>query len=315
MTRARWSGLVVVLALALCVPASAQAAECPPGSPTLVVTVNGKTSGPVYTTRDLLVRVRLSGGAFYTVNSFDVAGLRRVPHPDGDEAPPGEAYGIADSPGTLAVTADLTNDDADPGCTVSGTVNFEIKAATAPIVSKLRKPPPFKGHRGWLWDSRYWFWVKPGPTGEVSPLTVEARAIRRARVPGPGRARQAHHVPDAAVRRGRYPDQEPFGGCGAYTLICAPRVRTWPKGAEVDVFPKGGREVPGLVKVQITLPRGVPTLHYTLAKTPIGVDVKVLQDGAADRAAPDGGPLRPEGAVLAVPLQEALDRSVERKTS
>ena len=39
--------------------------------------------------------------------------------------------------------------------------------------------------------------------------------------------------------------------------------------------------MPALVKVTITLPRGVPTLHYSLKKTPIGVDVKVLQDGAA----------------------------------
>ena len=51
------------LALASVPAASAQAAECPPGSPTLVVMVNGKTSGPVYTTHDLLVRTRLSGGA------------------------------------------------------------------------------------------------------------------------------------------------------------------------------------------------------------------------------------------------------------
>ena len=80
---------------------------------------------------------------------------------------------------------------------------------------------------------------------------------------------------------GPVPEQEPFGGCGAYTLICTPRVRTWPKGAEVDVFTKGGREVPALVKVLVTLPRGVPTLHYTVAKTPVGVDVRVLQDGAA----------------------------------
>ena len=36
--------------------------------------VNGNTSGPVYTTRDLLVRVRLSGGAFYTANSFAAHG-------------------------------------------------------------------------------------------------------------------------------------------------------------------------------------------------------------------------------------------------
>jgi hypothetical protein len=277
MTLAGLLGVVVVLGMAL--PAgTAQAAECPPGSPTLVVMVNGNTSGPVYTTHDLLVRVRLSGGAFYTVNSFDVTGIRRLPHPDGDEGPPNEVFGIADTPGTLTVTATLTNEDA--GCTVSGTVNFEVKQATTPIVSNLRRPPPFKGHPGWVWDSRFWFWVKPGSTGVVSPLTVEARAIRRARVPGPGVAAKRITFP-MRPSDGPRPEQEPFGGCGAYTLVCTPRIRTWPKGAEIDVFAKGGREVPALVKVQVTLPRGIPTLHYTLAKTPIGVDVKILQDGAA----------------------------------
>jgi hypothetical protein len=260
--------------------ASAQAAECPPGSPTLVVMVNGNTSGPVYTTRDLLVRVRLSGGAFYTVNSFEVTGLRRVPHPDGDESPVNEFFGIADAPGTLAVTATLTNEDADPSCTVSGNVNFEISQATAPIVSKLRKPPPFKGHRGWLWDSKYWFWVKPGPMGNVSPITVEARAIRGARVPGLGVAAKRITFP-MRVSDGEPPDQEPHGGCGSTALICPRKIRTWPNGAEVDVFAKGGTTARGLVKVLVTLPRGVPTLHYSLAKTPVGLDVKVLQDGAA----------------------------------
>ena len=279
MRLARWSLPLALVAVAVLPAASAQAAECPPGSPTLVVMVNGNTSGPVYTTRDLLVRVRLSGGAFYTVNSFDVTGLRRVPHPDGDESPVNEFLGIADTPGTLAVTATLTNEDAEPSCTVSGTVNFEIRQATAPIVSNLRKPPPFKGHRGWLWDSKYWFWVKPGPTGNVSPITVEARAIRRARVPG-ARVPAKRITFPMRPTDGPRPEQEPFGGCGAYTLICTPRVRTWPKGAEVDVFTMGGREVPALVKVLVTLPRGVPTLHYTVAKTPVGVDVKVLQDGA-----------------------------------
>ena len=239
--------------------------------------VNGKTSGPVYTTHDLLVRVRLSGGAYYTVNSFDVAGLRRLPHPDIDEFPPNEAFGVADTPGTLTVTATLTNDDA--GCTVSGAVNFEVKQADTPLVSNLRRPPPFKGHRGWLWDSKYWFWVKPGPTGVVSPLTVEARAIRRARVPGPGVPAKRITFP-MRPSDGAGPDQEPFGGCGAYTLICPRKIRTWSNGAEVEVFAKGGPTARGYVKVLVTLPRGVPTLHYTLAKTPIGVDVKVLQDGA-----------------------------------
>jgi hypothetical protein len=280
MRLARWSGLVVAAALVLLPAASAQAAECSAGSPTLVVTVNGKTSGPVYTTRDLLVRARLSGGAFYRVNSFEVTGLRRVPRPDSGEERDGEAYGIADSPGTLTVTVNLTNEDADPSCTVGGTVNFEIKQATAPIVSNLRKPPPFRGHRGWLWDSDYWFWVKPGPTGNVAPITVEARAIRGARLPGPGVPANRITFP-MRVSDGEPPEQEPHGGCGYTALICPRRIRTWPNGAEIDVFQKGGTTARGFVKVLVTLPRGVPTLRNTLQKTPVGLDVKVLQAGAA----------------------------------
>src|SRR3954470_6732834 len=180
--------------------------------------VNGKTSGPVYTTRDLLVRARLWGGAFYAVDSFEVTGMRRIPHPDGDEAPPNEALGIADSPGTLTVTATLSNEDMEPRCTVSGTVNFEIRQATTPMVSRLRKPPVFKGHPPWLWDSSYWFWVKPGPTGDVSPLTVEARAVRRARLPGAGVPAKRITFP-MRVSDGEPPDQEPHGGCGYTALI------------------------------------------------------------------------------------------------
>lgn len=280
MRLARWSLPLALAAVAVLPAARAQAADCPAGSPTLVVTVNGKTSGPVYTTRDLLVRARLSGGAFYTVNSFEVTGLRRVPMPDEGEERQGEAFGIADSPGTLAVTANLTNEDADPSCTVSGTVNFEIKQATAPIVSNLRKPPPFRGHRGWLWDSDFWFWVKPGPTGNVAPITVEARAVRRARVPGPGVPAKRITFPMRGSD-GEPPEQEPHGGCGYTALICPQRIRTWANGAEVDVFQKGGTTARGFVKVLVTLPRGVPTLRNTIAKTPIGVDVKVLQGGAA----------------------------------
>jgi hypothetical protein len=270
--------LVLVLALALIPAASAQAAECPPGSPTLVATVNGKTTGPLYTTRDLLVRVRLSGGAVFSVDSFEVTGIRQLPHPDGDEAPRDQFFGTADAPGTLTATATLTNDDADPPCTVSGSASFEIRAATTPEVSKLRRPRPFKGHRGWLWDSRFWFFVKPGSTGAVTPLTVEARAIRRARVPGPSAPAKRITFP-MRPSDGPPPDQEPRGGCGFTTLVCPPEFRTWPRGAEVEVRAQGGREVPAVLRVVVTLPRGVP-VGRRLAKTPVGVDVKVLQGGA-----------------------------------
>ena len=101
MAPARWSGLVVVLALALAPAASAQTGPCPPGSPAPVFTVNGSQSGPVYTTHDLLALAKLAGGAYFTVDAFDVSGIRRLPHPDGDESPPDEVYGVADLPGTL----------------------------------------------------------------------------------------------------------------------------------------------------------------------------------------------------------------------
>jgi hypothetical protein len=232
--------------------------------------VNGKTSGPVYTTHDLLVRARLSGGAFYTVERFDVSGLRGLPHPDGDEAPSNEFYGVADSPGTLTVTTTLTNEDMDPPCTVSGTASFEIRQATTPIVSRLRKPPVFKGHPPWLWDSRYWFWVKPGPTGDVRPLTVEARAIKRARIPGPSVPAKSVTFPMRATD-GEPPEVGGRGNCAQWELICPRAIRTWPDGAEVDVLPLRGRAA---VKVLVRLPSGVPTLHYSL-------NIKVLQGGAA----------------------------------
>jgi hypothetical protein len=271
---------VALLALAVAPAAEAQAPDaCPPGSPSLVVTVNGKTAGPVYTTKDLLVRVRLSGGTLYSVNSFEVTGIRRLPHPDGDEPPTDQVFGTADAPGTLTATATLTNDETDPSCTVTGSASFEVRAATTPAVSKLRRPRPFRAQPGLTWDSKFWFTVEPGPTGVSSPLTVEARAIRRAKLPG-ARVRPARITFPMRPSDGPPPDQEPRGGCGYLTIVCPPEFRTWPKGAEVEVIPSGGRAVPARIRVRVTLPRGVPIGHR-LAKTPVGVDVRVLQDGAA----------------------------------
>jgi hypothetical protein len=167
----------------------------------------------------------------------------------------------------------------DPPCTVNGTVNFEIKEATAPSVSNLRKPPVFKGHPPWLWDSRYWFWVKPGPTGNVSPITVEARAIKRAKVPGPGVPAKRVTFP-MRPSDGPTPELDPHGNCRADEIICPRRIRTWPDGATIGVRSMGGRGARQFVKVMMQLPEGIPTLHFSLRKTPIGLDIKVLQQAA-----------------------------------
>lgn len=280
MAPARWSGLVVVLALAFVPSTSAQApAPCPPGSPQPVFTVNGG-AGPVYTTHDLLVRVRLSGGALFSVESFEVTGVRRLPHPDGDDARQPEIHAIADQPGTLTATATLTNEDGETLCTVTGTASFEVRAATTPVVSRLRRPPPFRAKPGLVWDSRYWFRVTPGPTGVRTPLTIEARAIRAARVPGPG-VRAARVTYPMRPSDGAPPELRPVRrGCSDNELICPRTVRTWPTGASVAVLTRGGRAVPASIRVLVTLPRGYP-VGRRLAKTPVGVDVRVLQDGAA----------------------------------
>jgi hypothetical protein len=271
--------LAAALAAALAPVSSAQTSgPCPEGSPTLILTVNGKTE-PVYTTHDLLVRAKLSGRADFTVLSFDVTGVRRLPHPDGDEGSPSEIFAIADSPGTLTATATLTNDSAESSCTVSGGASFEIRAATRPLVSKLRRPAPFKQRPGWTWDQPFRFKVAPGPTGARTPITIAARAIRRARLPGPGVAAErvtfAMRPSDATDA----PEPEPRRGCSTIELICPRTVHTWPTGAEVDVIASGGRVVPAVIRVDVTLPRGYPR-GLRLINTPIGVDVKVLQDGA-----------------------------------
>jgi hypothetical protein len=271
--------LVAGLAAALAPGSSAQTpGPCPDGSPTLVLTVNGRAE-PVYTTHDLLVRAKLSGGAYFSVVSFDVTGVRRLPHPDGDEGSQSEIHAIADSPGTLTATATLTDDSSEETCTVSGSRSFEIRQATAPLVSKLRRPAPFKQRPGWTWDQPFRFKVAPGPTGARTPITVEARAIRKARVPGPGvpaaRRTFAMRPSDATDA----PEPEPRRGCSEIELICPRTVNTWPTGAEVDVRASGGRVVPTTIRVFVNLPRGYPR-GLRLIKTPIGVDVKVRQDGA-----------------------------------
>jgi len=122
--------------------------------------------------------------------------------------------------------------------------------------------------------------VAPGATGARSPITVEARAIRKARIPGRGVKAARIMFPMRPSDAGLMPDPQPHGDCSTIELICPRRVHTWATGAEVDVIASGGREVPARIRVIVELPRGYPK-GLRLIKTPVGVDVRVLQDGAA----------------------------------
>lgn len=276
MTRAGlWAAFVLVPAVSFVPAAGSQVPDppCPAGTPPPTFTVNGKVA-PVYTTHELTVRVKAPGDPDALVERFDVSGARLLAEDfqDGGDV----LRVIADSPGTLTASAQMSTYQGPDGerCAFSGSAAFEIKPAERPTVTKLRRPRPFLADPPLLWDTDFRFVVKAGATGDRRPLTVEARAVRRARLPGAGvRAAIrtfALRVSDAIDDS----DRRPLGTCGVYALVCPPKVRTWPTGAVVSAYAEGRTGV----RIEVTAPRGYPR-GRGLARSPFGVDVRVLQAG------------------------------------
>jgi len=271
---------LVLVALAGAPSASAQTPPCPPGAPVPTFTANGK-AGPVYTTQDVLFRVRVPGTQDFDVLSFDVSGTRRLPR-DAEEGGgrSGVIYATADSPGTLTASATVSLFDASGNeCSVSSTATFQALAATTPAVA-LKRPRKYKLKRGEFWSSEWSLIVTAGATGNRSPLTVEARARRGARLPGAGVRPASRTVIIRESDVTGEPGHRVLGTCSVFTIICPRKVHTWATAAEVLVFDEGGRAVPNGVRVRVVLPRGYPR-GRRLAPTPVGVDVKVLQNGGA----------------------------------
>jgi hypothetical protein len=287
------AALAAVSALAFVPTAAAQTVDppCPAGTPAPKFTVNGKATGALYTTQALTVRVKLPGDPDAYAESFVVTGVRLLAEQEGGD----EVNAMADSPGTLSANAVMRSyrgPDGDP-CTVPGSASFEVRAATSPVVSKLRRPRPFPADPPLLRDTDFSFTVKPGPTGNRNPLTVEARAVLRARLPGKGVKAKTKVVglraEDIVEDRGR------TGACSVTTLICPPHVRSWSKGPEVYVFDVGRGGVPNGLEVRLTAPRGVPGRGSFPGRTPFGVDVKVLQSGRTIARLRVAGECRPFG--------------------
>lgn len=278
----RLFGALVVIAAVLAPGASAQTTDppCAPGTPTPTFTVNGKAL-PVYSTQDLLVRVRQPGDPNFYVLSFEVSGVRTLPRED--EGNPSTIPAIGDSPGTLTANATLLTEAGDgSSCTVSGTGSFDMRAATTPAVSPLRRPRVYKPDPKLTWDSEFRFTVKPGPTGDHRPVTVVARGIPRARVPGAGVRAGTRTF---AIRRSDAVDdgteERVLGTCSIWTLVCPRKVQTWATGPEINVYRRNESATRSAVEVHVTLPRGYPSGPRGLERhrSPAGVDVKVLQGG------------------------------------
>jgi hypothetical protein len=294
-------GVVVVVALsaiAALVDATEAAAQlpppCDPGSPVPTFSANGK-AGPIYTTQDVVFRVRVPGGQDFVVLAFDVSGVRRLPR-DQEEGGGlnGVIYATPLAPGALTARATVSLLDANGNeCVVSATASFEAREATTPTAT-LRRPRKLKAKRGRLFSAEWSLVVTAGASGNRSPLTVEARVVKRARLPG-AHAKVARRTVSIRESDGAdRPRDEPLGSCSVFTIICPRKVRTWPAGVEVLVFDEGGRVVPNGVRVMVELPRGVPR-GRRLAPTPAGVDVKVLQNGGAIARLRIAGICRMEG--------------------
>lgn len=292
MTRAGLlAALAAVSALAFVPAAAAQTAgpPCPAGTPAPTFTVNGKATGPVYTSQELTVRVKAPGDADAYVESFTVSGVRLLPEEDSGNV----IHATAAAPGTLLASAVMGTyrGPEEASCSLAGSASFEIRPATTPVVSKLRRPRPFAADPPLLRDTNFSFTVKPGPTGDRNPLIVEARAALRAKLPGKGVKAKTEAV---ALRPSDLVDESDRGRLPC-ALICPPKVRSWPKGAQVNVFDLGNSGVPSGLEVRVTAPRGVPGRGRFPGRTPFGVDVKVLQSGRVIARLRVAGECRPFG--------------------
>jgi hypothetical protein len=267
------AAFVVVLVMAFVPGAAGQAPDppCPAGTPAPTFTVNGKVA-PVHTTHELTVRVKAPGDGDALVDRLDVSGARPLPE---DFQPGGGALRvIADSPGTLTASALISTNQGPDGnpCALTGSASFEVRPAELPTVTKLRRPRPYLADPPLLWDTDFRFRVQSGATADRTPLTVEARAILRAKLPGPRVGAGTRAFTLRASDPVANPDRRPLGTCGVYALVCPPKVRTWPRGAEVSVYPEGRTGI----RIEVTAPRGYP-LGRGIGRTPFGVDIRVLQ--------------------------------------
>ena len=324
MTFPRLAGALAVLALTLVPGASAQTTypPCPAGTAAPTFTVNGKAM-PVYTTHDLLVRVKLPGDP-----NFFRRELRRFRSPRIDARERGGATRAwCARSATRPARSRQTQHSKPPTprggnpCTVSGSATIEVeKQADPPAVSKLRRPRVYKPDPRLSWDSDFRFTVKPGPTGDRRPLTVEDEGPRDPTRKGAGSAREARHADVHHAALGRcHRAKARRNACWGRA---APRHwsarRRSPRGRRVQRSTSSigvDAWLPAAVEVEVTLPRGYPGIAAQPPRSsqPRRSGRQGAPGRAHDRPAADRGTLRRLRSVLALPLQEAHHGSVEPK--
>ena len=275
-----WIALSVTLILCFAAPAGATAAEgdpCPANQPRPTISVSDPAgAGSLYATHILRLRFGASGDDSTELRSFTAPGARIL----GDD----NREVVSDRPGQLTLTAvffiqhyGTTFDDKDYSCSMTVTQAVDLKAPNrATVVGRLKRPRLVDRARN-LWYRRveYSFVVKrPSAAADLSPLTVRARAVRRARYP---KASTKAFTRVFGQREFDTVEQRYRNGCEG-GLICQPEgPRGFAKGIGVRV-----NEVSRGLEISVDVPTGYfsrNALKNRIIPTPFGVDVQVFQSG------------------------------------
>ena len=267
----------------IAVPSTAAADENTPctasrAKPRIVLAEKGSPT-TLYATHELRLSLAQAPGGEAGVRSVEAPGAR-VDREGGE----GTAAALlwVDRPGPVTVTVRAVDKDpaldpakkgVDTDCTHILSQTFTITPATVTKAGKLKRPFLVDRRRR-LWYRRvsYSFAVAPkGAGADRSPLTVRARATRRAVYP----SARTPAITQTFGLRGFDATEPPFKrGCQA--LICPAKQGSYSKGLTVYAF---GR--PGGLRVLVDVPTSYPSkvLGRRVIPTPWGLDVEIFQSG------------------------------------
>jgi hypothetical protein len=269
-----WIGLPVTLILCLAAPGAATAAEgdpCPASQPRPSISVSDPAgAGSLYATHILRARFGQSGEDSTELRSFTAPGARVF---DNREV-------VSDSPGQLTLTAvffiqhfGTTFGEQDYSCSMTVSQAVALKAPNrSTVVGRLKRPRLVDRRRN-LWYRRveYSFVVRRASTAaDLSPFTVRARAVRRARYP---KASAKAFTRVFGQREFDAKEQRYRNGCES-GLICqplAPRGFATGIGVRVNAVSRG-------LEISVDVPTSYPKGNRVIP-TPWGVDVEVFQSG------------------------------------
>jgi hypothetical protein len=270
---------VGLLLLAAGLPAAGDAAgtaACPDAQPRPTLSISDPGGGgPLVATHLLEARVAGPSSGFSEVRSFSAPGARIFPD-EGEQ----RATLVSDTPGPLAVTADVEIAGSGDSCTTTVTTTVQLQRPTPSVVGRLERPRRLTvpGRRLYEREPNFSFTVKVAKVGaDLSPFTVRARRSSRLRLPRRGAKPASFDVPLRDFELEAWEESLGLQTGRSCELLCSPvnrfgfrkRVAVWADRIEGDG-----------IEVTVVPPTGLNDLvrgNFSFTPTPFGVDLEVLQ--------------------------------------